>query len=61
MDHAKGWPDLSHGIIRVMQHQQERVDWMDFPISGDQIARQRAGINGPSLLHSVYWDEEGDA
>lgn len=60
MDHAKGWGDLSHGTIRLMIHAQERIDWMYFPISGDNIARQRAGVTGPSLLHSTYWDEEDD-
>jgi hypothetical protein len=60
IDHAKGWANLSHGIIRLMVHAQERIDWMEFPISGDQIARQRAGITGSSLLHSTYWDEDDD-
>lgn len=58
VDHSWGMADLSHGIIRLLLHAQERMDWMEFPISGDNIARQRKGINGPSLLYSAHWDEE---
>jgi hypothetical protein len=60
VDHATSMADLSHGIIRLIEHSQERFDWQEWPISGDHIARQRAGITGPSLLHSLYWDEEDD-
>ena len=55
VDHDTTWADLSHGVIRLIEHAQERITWMETPISGDNIARQRAGINGPSLLHSTDW------
>jgi hypothetical protein len=61
VDHNTTMADLSHGIIRLLEHARERIDWMDVPISGDNIARQRAGITGPSLLFSTYWEEEDDA
>ena len=60
VDHSTTWADLSHGIIRLMLHQQERITWMEWPINGDMIARQRAGILGPSLLHSWADPEEID-
>ena len=58
VDHEWGEADLSSGIIRLIQHSQERMTWAEWPISGDAIARQRAGINPASLIHSVYWAEE---
>jgi hypothetical protein len=60
VDHATTWADLSHGIIRLMVHQQERITWMEWPINGDMIARQRAGILGPALLYSWADPEEID-
>lgn len=60
VDHNWASADLSHGIIRLLLHTQERTDWMEFPISGDNIARQRAGLASDSLLFSTYWDEETD-
>jgi hypothetical protein len=62
VDHATTWADLSHGIIRLMLHTQERTTWQEWPINGDMIARQRKGILGPSLLFSwadpedIDWD-----
>lgn len=61
VDHRTAMADLSHGIIRILEHAIERMPWMGFPISGDNIARQRAGINGPSLLFSTHWDENDPA
>lgn len=58
VDHATTWADLSHGIIRLIIHAQERIDWMETPINGDMIARQRAGILGPALLYSSADPEE---
>jgi hypothetical protein len=52
--------DLSHGIIRLMLHAQERITWMEWPINGDMIARQRAGILNDSLLFSWADPEEID-
>jgi hypothetical protein len=57
VDHRTAMADLSHGIIRLLLHAQERMPWMGFPISGDNVARQRAGITGPSILFSTHWDE----
>jgi hypothetical protein len=62
VDHATTWADLSHGIIRLMLHAQERITWQEWPINGDMIARQRKGILGPALLFSwadpedIDWD-----
>jgi hypothetical protein len=53
VDHNWVWADLSHGIIRLMVHAQERITWMEWLISGDMIARQRAGILGKSLAFST--------
>lgn len=61
VDHEWSMADLSHGIIRLIEHATELRPWADYPISGDNIARQRAGITGPSLLGSMYWEEEDDA
>ncbi|MFB9403603.1 hypothetical protein [Pseudarthrobacter polychromogenes] len=36
------------------------MTWMEWPINGDMIARQRAGILGPSLLFSWADPEEID-
>lgn len=58
VDHSTTMADLSHGIVRLIEHARERFPWMDFPISGDNIARQRAGISGTSLLFSADWDSE---
>lgn len=55
VNHSTTMADLSHGIIRLIEHAQERMPWMEFPISGDHIARQRAGTTGPGLLHSTDW------
>ena len=60
VDHSTTWADLSHGIVRLMIHAQERITWMEWPINGDMIARQRAGILGPSLLFSWADPEEID-
>jgi hypothetical protein len=60
VDHTTGSADLSHGIIRLMQHAQDRTDWMEFPINGDMIARQRAGILNTSLLFSTADPEDID-
>lgn len=63
VDHHYGAADLSHGIIRLIEHAQERMPWMETPINGDMVARQRAGILGPALLFShtdpedIDWDE----
>ncbi|AYR01017.1 hypothetical protein PBI_ISOLDE_48 [Arthrobacter phage Isolde] len=62
VDHATTWADLSHGIIRLMLHAQERITWQEWPINGDMIARHRKGILGPALLFSwadpedIDWD-----
>lgn len=62
VDHSTTMADLSHGIIRLMLHAQERITWMEWPINGDMIARQRAGILNSSLLFSwadpeeINWD-----
>ncbi|QWY79674.1 hypothetical protein PP637_gp44 [Arthrobacter phage Persistence] len=58
VDHATTWADLSHGIIRLMLHAQERITWQEWPINGDMIARQRKGILGPALLFS--WADPED-
>jgi hypothetical protein len=34
------------------------MTWMEWPINGDMIARQRAGILGPALLYSWADPEE---
>jgi hypothetical protein len=60
VDHAYGMADLSHGIIRLIEHAQERFDWMETPINGDMVARQRAGIVGPALLYSSADPEDID-
>ena len=60
VDHSTTMADMSHGIIRLIQHDQELRPWSEWPISGDNIARQRAGIKPDSLLFSVYWDEEDE-
>lgn len=62
VDHDWALADLSHGIIRLLIHARERVEWMEFPANGDMIARQRAGLIGKSLLYStadpneINWD-----
>lgn len=60
VDHSTTHADLSHGIIRLLLHAQERITWMEWPINGDMIARQRAGILGPALLFSWADPEEID-
>ncbi|KUM34574.1 hypothetical protein [Arthrobacter sp. EpRS71] len=60
VDHSTTMADLSHGIIRLMQHAQERMTWMEYPVNGDMIARQRAGIVGKSLLYSTTDPEDID-
>jgi len=60
VDHSTTMANLSHGIIRLMQHAQERMDWMEYPVNGDMIARQRAGIVGKSLLYSTADPEDID-
>lgn len=60
VDHSTTHADLSHGIIRLLIHAQERITWMEWPINGDMIARQRAGILGPALLYSWADPEEID-
>ena len=60
VDHSTTMANLSHGNIRLMLHAQERMDWMEYPINGDMIARQRAGIVGKSLLHSTTDPEDID-
>ena len=54
VDHSKARANLSHGIIRLIEHARERFG-SEYPISGDNIARQRAEISGPSLLQSTDW------
>lgn len=58
VDHEWAMADLSHGIIRLIEHDRELRPWSEFPISGDNIARQRSGLGSPSLLGSMHWDEE---
>lgn len=60
VDHSTTMADLSHGIIRLMVHAQERMTWMEYPINGDMIARQRAGIVGRSLAYSSADPEDID-
>jgi hypothetical protein len=60
VDHTTTWADLSHGIIRLLIHAQERITWMEWPINGDMIARQRAGLLPPGLLYSWADPEEID-
>lgn len=57
VDHNTAMADLSHGIIRLLNHALELMPWLEFPISGDNLTRQHTGINSPSLLFSVHWDE----
>lgn len=52
--------DLSHATIGLMLHAIERFSWMEYPINGDMIARQRAGILNTSLLFSTTDPEEID-
>jgi hypothetical protein len=60
VDHSTTWADLSHGNIFLMLHAQERITWMEWPINGDMIARQRAGMLDESLLFSWADPEEID-
>lgn len=60
VDHSTTMADLSHGNVSLMLHAQERITWMEWPINGDMIARQRKGILGPSLLFSWADPEEID-
>lgn len=60
VDHSTTMADLSHGIIRLMRHAQERMTWMEYPVNGDMIARQSAGIVGKSLLYSTTDPEDID-
>lgn len=60
VDHSTTMADLSHGIIRLLLHAQERITWMEWPVNGDMIARQRAGIVNNSLLFSTTDPEEID-
>jgi len=59
VDHSTTMADLSHGIIRLMLHAWDRgLTWMEWPINGDMIARQRAGDLGPGLIYSITDPEE---
>lgn len=60
VDHSTTMANLSHGIIRLMLHAQERMDWLEYPINGDMVARQRAGTVGKSLLFSSADPEDID-
>jgi hypothetical protein len=60
VDHDLGMADLSHGIICLLHHARERIDWLEFPCNGDMIARQRAGIVGPALVFTTADPEEID-
>lgn len=60
VDHRWTMADLSHANIALMLHAQERFTWMEYPINGDMIARQRAGILNTSLLFSTTDPEEID-
>ncbi len=59
VDHDWAMANLSHGIIRLMLHAWDRgLTWMEWPVNGDMIARQRAGIVGKSLLFSTADPED---
>lgn len=64
-DHARSMADLSHGIIRLIEHSQQRFPWQQWPTSGDHIARTRAGNYPASLAGLTDWaalentDDEG--
>lgn len=60
VDHRTTRANLSHGIIRLIEHARERFG-SEYPISGDNIARQRAGISGTSLLQSTDWQAMEDS
>jgi hypothetical protein len=60
VDHNTTHPDLSHGKVYLMRHQHERLPWMEWPISGDHLALQRAGTLAPALLFSVDWASMGE-
>lgn len=61
VDHSWSMADLSHGIIRLMLHAWDRgLTWMEWPINGDMIARQRAGLLGNGLIFSFTDPEEID-
>lgn len=60
VDHATTWPDLSHGKIYLLRHDHERIEWQEWPISGDQVALQRAGTLAPALIWSVDWQQLGE-
>jgi hypothetical protein len=60
VDHETTHADLSHGIIRLINHAQERWPWEEWPISGDRIAAQRAGRLSKSLIGSIDWGALGE-
>jgi hypothetical protein len=60
VDHETTHADLSHGIIRLLQHEQELRPWNEWPISGDRIVHQRAGRLSKALIGSVDWGALGE-
>jgi hypothetical protein len=46
--------DISDGIVGDLE-----ADGREWPVSGDNIARQRAGLLPKSLIGSIDWPEEG--
>lgn len=60
VDHTTTHADLSHGIIRLIQHAQERAPWDEWPISGDRIVLQRAGRLSKGLIGSIDWGALGE-
>ena len=55
VDHSRSMADLSHGIIHLIEHAQQRFPWQEWPISGDHIARARAGSYPASLADVSDW------
>lgn len=45
--------DISAGIVGELE-----ADGRDWPVSGDNIARQRAGLLPKSLVGSIDWPEQ---
>lgn len=60
VDHRWNMADLSHGIIRLLLHAQERAPWHEFPANGDMIARQRNGMVSNALLFTIHGPDEFD-
>lgn len=51
---GQGVSDISAGIVSELE-----ADGREWPVSGDNIARQRAGLLPKSLIGSIDWPEEG--